>query len=1272
MTLLHELMSWALRGAKLNAGRNFYRLPWRINCHKASPSRAPILVADAGFVPTKRYGQAAFLSLLLCLIGAMPIYGEDARVIEEEGKVTVKRRGSGTEDAILNMSLITNDLLRTRALSRAVIRMSPTWFARVDERSDIEILQGAIRNESEDAFNLLVGSALIYSREESGELKVQTPAVTGDPHGTEMIVTVDRYGKTVMKVLEGSVTMRNEKGQLMLSAGESGEADPGEAPHLTAVIETRNLIQWALYYPAVLIPSDIGLTDSERRTLALSLQKYQEGDLLAALRLYPTGAGVTSDAVNLYHAAVLLAVGRVDEARLALGDLPANSHARRAIERMLAAILAVEQPGEYRSTTASEALAESYYQQSRRNLTGARAAAKKAKELAPESGFPWIRLADLEFSFGETHRAIDALQQGLKRAPFNPEGLSLQGYLLSAENKIQAARDSFRRALKIDGALGNAWLGLGLTDIRQGDRKDGLSEIQTAVTVEPTRAFFYSYHGRALSSNDQIESARRDLKLALAMDSMDPTPYLFMALNEGKDYKFNEAVDDLGKSVEKNENRLLYRSKFLIEQDEAVRSANLAVIYQDDGMNDLALREATRAVDEDFLNASAHLFLSNAYDALRDPQRISLRYEDAWFNERLLANLLAPVGGGSLSQFVSQQEYSKLLESDGYGGNLVSEWRNGYTDQLLSLDLVRGKMETSLDVHYDKDNGYRPDNGSELTEAYWNFKYQVSSDDTFYTMVQAQWQRSADTAQTYSNLPGNPGESYRDKQLPGLLLLGWNHIWGPGVRTLLLGGRLSASDTLTEPDTKQALLVRDHSYLQPGFIEAASNGSEIYTSPALENVAAPGAVYNSPSGPAVFSQAFLGAIAPYLDNGPVTQVANNSFDYATSTRFNIYSFELEHIWQTDRNTLLGGIRWQDGIIEASAELTLVDPLSNTPIYSSPASAQSVSPDFNRQSVYVYDFFAATPWLTLIAGASWDSVERPDDFRNPPLSDLERRDERRNGKFGFTISPSKWITVRGAYTEALGGVSFDDDVQLEPVQFAGFNQDFRTVISESIVGSVEAPVYHNRGLSIEGWLPSQTWWASSIDVLNESVQRMIGVFDVFEDPIFPLGAVVLPAGTEEDLDYREEVFTAGINQLVGRQIALGASYKATRAELRDDYPQIPVSVDAGAYGSSDDLLRELHFNINWNSATGWFVNADAAHYAQELNGPNGGQATAASTGDSFWQFNGQVGRRFSHNLRQLSAGVLDLSNRNYNLSPLTYYPPNLPHARTFFVRLRIGF
>src|SRR5213075_312254 len=145
------------------------------------------------------------------------------------------------------------------------------------------------------------------------------------------------------------------------------------------------------------------------------------------------------------------------------------------------------------------------------------------------------------------------------------------------------------------------------------------------------------------------------------------TPWLYSALLHQQENQVNQAVADLEKSQELNDNRSVFRSRLLLDQDRAVRSANLAAIYSEAGMTEVSVREASRAVNSDYANYSAHLFLANSYNQLRDPNQINLRYETPWLSEYLIANLLAPVAASTLSQTVSQQEYSRLFAGDGFG-----------------------------------------------------------------------------------------------------------------------------------------------------------------------------------------------------------------------------------------------------------------------------------------------------------------------------------------------------------------------------------------------------------------------------------------------------------------------------------------------------------------------------------------------------------------------------------------------------------------------------
>ena len=161
--------------------------------------------------------------------------------------------------------------------------------------------------------------------------------------------------------------------------------------------------------------------------------------------------------------------------------------------------------------------------------------------------------------------------------------------------------------------------------------------------------------------------ARQELELAQRLDSKDPTSWLYSALLLLEENRVNAAIAALEKSAALNDHRSLFRSRLLLDQDRAVRGANLASVYQDAGMDEVAVREATKAVEADYANYSAHQFLANSYNGLRDPQQVNLRYETAWLSEYLMANLLAPVGAGTLSPMVSQQEYSRLFEQNGVG-----------------------------------------------------------------------------------------------------------------------------------------------------------------------------------------------------------------------------------------------------------------------------------------------------------------------------------------------------------------------------------------------------------------------------------------------------------------------------------------------------------------------------------------------------------------------------------------------------------------------------
>jgi tetratricopeptide (TPR) repeat protein len=1174
--------------------------------------------------------------------------------------------------------LVKKELVAVRDRSRAVVQITGGRQLRVNANTQLMILPSMVQG-APLGLELQKGEIYLHSREAGAEMTIKTPVTDATPHGTQFRVKVEQDGTTVFTMFEGTVDLVNGQGKLTLGSHEQGIVEPGKAPRRTARIDAKNTIQWCLYYPGVVYLPELGLTPGEQRALARPIAAYAAGDLLGALAAWPAGDFSRSAPARVFHAMVLLAVGQVQDARAALADIPHNAPGRRAVEEMIDAVNYVERTNLPDPKSASEWLARSYYEQSRSRLEPALVAARKAATLAPEFGFAAVRVAELEFSFGHTRAAMAELSRGLQFTPRNAQAYALQGFLLSDWNCMAAARAAFETAIQLDSALGNAWLGRGLCDIRGGREEAGRRDLQTAVTLEPNRSLLHSYLGKAASQLGLTRAALEDLEYAKHLDPQDPTPWLYSALVHQEQYRTNQAIGELGESIARNDNRRLYRSTLLLDQDRAVRSANLAQLYQYNGMRDVAVREATRAVESDYANPSAHLFLANSFDALRDPRRIELRHETPWFNELLLANLLGPVGGGPLSQYVSQGEYSKLLEADGTGGSLTSEWRS--SKELRSTASVfgtSGRVSYGIDASYFDDAGHsRPNSDATRTEIYGQFKWQVTPDDILYFLGKWQNQKSGDNFDTYDNKPLSPYMRFSETQEPGLLLAGWNHRWGPGSNTLFLGGRLSASQDLSDPASNQLLLLRDSAAMYPGFVHLNGVFDE-YTDPALKAQQAlldpsKHPVSVGPDGQTlIYSPALLRAIAPYVGTGKVIGVTTDVFDFFTHREFEIYTAELQHILQYDHNTLLAGGRWQAGQFDTDTLLSVNRPTFNGG-FSTPAADQHSEVDFQRTSLYAYDYWSPVSWLTLIGGVSWDLVEHPDNFRNPPVNDKQRTDEQWSGKIGFTMSPAQWFNLRGAYTEGLGGVTFDESVRLEPSQVAGFNQAYRTILSESIAGSVEAPRFKTWGLGIDGMLPTRTWWGATAEVIDQRVDRTVGAFSGYNLGVFPNTPAYFPDGTSQRLAYREDALGITLNQLLGEQFAVGAGYKVTRSDLRSTYAELPANPVLARDLKDRATLQEVSIFGVWNSPSGFFARLEANWFDQDLVDDPRGVAPGAAprAGDSFWQINAMVGYRFWRNQGEVSVGVLNIAGTDYQLSPLNPYG-DIARQRTAVVSCRLCF
>ena len=1212
-------------------------------------------------------GSALLLSASCLSFAETPASPPAAVVVETEKIVEAQARGAAWKPAKAGLELAMDDRLRTGEYSRALVRLSDLTTMRLDELTTIEISR-AVAASRKSTLGVKRGGLYFLNRGKPQELQIRTASANGALKGTEFAMRVTD-GKTTLAMFEGEVELSNAQGRLLLKSGEIGEAELGRAPRLTSKIEAINIIQWCLYYPAVLDPAELGIERSA------ALDAYRAGDLPRALEAHSMKGGARSAGERLFRAELILSSGQVEKARAALAGVRSDDPGRLAIERMIAAVQFREWTGG-EPRTASEWVAESYYKQSRGDLEAALDAARKATALSPDFGFAWVRAAEMEFSFGRTLKAMKLLERGLELAPRNAQALALQGFLLAAENRTGAARRSFDEAIALDGALGNAWLGRGLTSIRQGRDEEGRLDLQTAAVLEPNRSILRSYLGKAFSQVGGSDKANIEFGRAKELDARDPTPWLYSAIQRKQENRYNEAVADLEKSIDLNKNRGLFRSRFLLDQDRSIRGTNLAAIYLNEGMTEQSVREAVRAVDANYASAPAHLFLANSYDALRDPSRVLTRFEAATFNELLLSHLLSPVGGGPLSQFVSQQEYSKLFEKDGVGfASDTTYFSTGELRQTASQFGTVGNLSYALDAYYLHDHGPRLYNRLTTAGGFGTFKLQLGSQDTVFFQTAVGDTETGDVTQRYD--PNEVKHSragltsdFQEKQDPGLLLLGWQHEWSPGNHTLLLLGRLANRQSLTAEDTMQSILDTDVTGITSKKLRDDLFGNRL-----------------------VRDRDFFSAMQSLAGRGVLFDSVANTFDLDYRASFETWSADLQHIVTLGPDTVILGGRYQRGQFDTSVRLANFangDGGFDTVLFDDPPAAQSASVDFERINLYLYNILHVTPWLSISGGVAYDILHYPDNFRSPPINDRQADFDHLSPKAGFTLRPWRGAFLRGAYTEAVTGTSFDESIRLEPTQVAGFLQSHRSLVSESLTGAVAGSRFRLFGLSFEQKLPTRTYLGIEWNVLTQNFDRTLGVFERAHIGFRPLVAV--PSSLAEKDRYREDSIIATVNQLVGDRWSVGARYRYTHSKFQQDRVGFGDAIDrggssvalanlaAGKAAHTESGLQELSLFTLYNHPSGLFARAEANWYRQRnddfmtASDSGGGRLRTANLGlegEEFWQLNAMVGWRFHRNQCELSCGLLNIAGQDYRLSPLNPHE-ELARDRTFVARLKLNF
>lgn len=735
-----------------------------------------------------------------------------AKVVSSQGVVETRgAQQSVWRAAKLNEVFCHGDAVRTSARSRAALVLANETIVRLDQLTTLTL------SSPEDADNfwldLFNGAAHFISRTPRA-LKIKTPYVNAAVEGTEFLVRTDS-NEGVVTVFEGRVLAENAQGSVPLSNGESAAARAGQAPVARLIARPRDAVRWALYYPPLFdskaFAGNAEWVEPARRSAAAHLAG-NSAEAFAALAAAPNT--VADARFFAYRAGLLLSVGRLDEAesdiKRALELAPGNAHAV-ALQSVVAlarndksAALELARKATTSDPQSAPAwIALSYAQQAAFDIESARTSVEQALQHDPDNVLILARLSEIWLALGDLPRALSTADRAVALNPDVARTQSVLGFAYLTQIKTAAAKSAFEKAIVLDSADPLPRLGLGLAMIRTGALDAGRREIEIAAALDPNNALIRSYLGKAYSEEKRNGIAATQFDMAKELDPNDPTPWFYDAIRKQTENRPVEALRDLKKSIALNDNRAVYRSRLLLDQDLAARGASLARIYNDLGFEQLALREASKSLSHDPADYSAHRFLADAYSGMR-------RHEIARASEALQSQLLQPLNLNPVSPQLTETNLT-ILSGAGPTGAGFNEFtplfeRNRFTlratgvvgsngtrgNELIHSGL-QGKVSYSLgQFHYETD-GFRPNNDLKLDIYNAFVQAAITPNSNLQLELRSRRQQNGDLAMRFD--PARFSRALREDRDEETLRLGYRYAPSPNSAIILSAIRRKADST---------------------------------------------------------------------------------------------------------------------------------------------------------------------------------------------------------------------------------------------------------------------------------------------------------------------------------------------------------------------------------------------------------------------------------------------------------------------------------------------
>ena len=946
----------------------------------------------------KQSGLRVVLTVLLltvlCISFAERAHAEGvATLYSSQGTVETQRLGNQNwEVTKTGASFVTGDKIRTRSNSRAGLKFTGGKLARLRQNSVLTI-EGP-KEKKKGRLSLLSGVLYLFSRKTENFPEVDTPQVSAAIRGTEFVVSTNETS-TEITVLNGAVRMENSAGAVDLGAGEQGNATATSAPKKVLVLKPDNAVQWALNYPVHLDARDCPALTSDRDFAGKD--KLAEGYRAAGVGDFPRAASIAENldpkahpCNAVYEAGVALLAGEADRATplLATFGEPLSTRLQSTVAAHKAIIALTQNNSEAATNfatvalrlapdSATVALAAAAVYQSQFNLDAARDTLESAVEANPDNGVLRARLAELLLGFEELHRATELAEKAVEDSSDDPYALTVLGYSHLNRYETQEAKRYFERAIAKDQLSALPYLGLGLAQIREGDLEGGRARLEEAVHLEPNVSTYRSYLGKAFFEEEDEDLAQEEFQRAIDLDPNDPTPFLYRAFNNLSKNRVISALDDVEDSIARNNNRQVYRSSLLVDQDLGVRTTSLGEIFNQLGFSQVAELEAIKSINRDYGNFSAHRLLGDTLEGDI--------FADAVFTQGIISDLLAPVSFNvfqDLSGFQSNAsagDYSALFDRPAHRTGI----EGGYATEDTAASAKFFQTGKTGDLGY-----YLGYNGNYASGRKSNGDYFRFNRFDLATNYQLDYDNRVIFSSAYTSTDN--GSELSGTELDDIeFSLGTHHRFGPSFEAVTRFEYFNRSARGLDTDV-----------FRFGQQEVVLDGmSQFFTD--------------------------------------VTLLA----DQATVEEVEAYRYQAQAIYDSEWFSFVYGVDVYDANGDVDESSTLTSDSTGFLSGLDKQLRSNAYFDVQSYTGYLYNTVHLSKWADVNFGVDYTSVELPAYDVIPPFANGDRSESDLSPMIGVSLYPHENSILRAVYVERLGSSNVDDIGSLRPVLAGGFVQDY---------------------------------------------------------------------------------------------------------------------------------------------------------------------------------------------------------------------------------------